>query len=190
MTKLSDTQRILLSTASAPDDGSILPLPGTVAPGGSAAKAIAALLKRGLAEEREVSDPAATCRIDSDLRYGVFITAARAVAIGVEPPKTPPASDAVEASAVAPQSAASATKVDRRWQQCWRCCRDPKALPGPNSSRSPAGCRTRHARRSPASVGRATMLREANGWREAIVRHSKLRPQPTPRDPPRFFLSH
>ena len=46
MMKLSDTQRILLSTASQRGDGRILPLPGPVTPGGGAAKAVAALLKR------------------------------------------------------------------------------------------------------------------------------------------------
>lgn len=86
MMKLSDTQRILLSTAAQREDGSIHPLPGKITLGGGAAKAVAALLKRGLAEERN----------DRDARTGVFITRAGAAAIGIEPTEAAPASDAAE----------------------------------------------------------------------------------------------
>ena len=48
MSKLSDTQAIILSAASQRADGNLLPLPGSLR-GGAAAKVIAALLARGFA---------------------------------------------------------------------------------------------------------------------------------------------
>ena len=86
MTTLSDTQAILLSTASQRESGSILPLPACLKPGGGTSKAVDALLTRGLAEERETDDASAMRRTDGDLRFGVFITAAGLAAIGVAEP--------------------------------------------------------------------------------------------------------
>lgn len=114
MTKLSDTQRILLSTASQRENGSLLPLPTCLKPGGGTAKALAALTMRGLAEERETTDSAAAHRSDGDARYGVFLTPAGAAAIGVEPgtdgtveePATQPASPALLAPKRSSKSAA------------------------------------------------------------------------------------
>lgn len=83
MTKLSDTQSILLSSASQRGDGSILPLPTTLSGSGGITKAVNALITRGYAEERETGDAPAVHRIDGDIRWGVFITAAGAAAIGV-----------------------------------------------------------------------------------------------------------
>lgn len=85
MTKLTDTQSILLSAASQRDDGSVLPLPASIKPGGGTAKALVALVKRGLVEERVTDDAAAVHRAEGDARYGLFLTAAGADAIGVEP---------------------------------------------------------------------------------------------------------
>ena len=82
MTKLSDTQCILLSSASQRDDGSLYPLPSTLKPGGGTAKAVEALVARGFAEERETSSTDAVRRADGDLRYGLFMTSAGAAAIG------------------------------------------------------------------------------------------------------------
>jgi hypothetical protein len=82
--KLTDTHMILLSTASQRENGSLLPLPHGAA-GARATKALAALAKSGLAEERETADADAISRTDGDLRFGVFITAAGLAAIGVEP---------------------------------------------------------------------------------------------------------
>ena len=47
MAKLSDTQAIILATASQRTDGNVLPLPGSLR-GGAQAKVIGALLSRGL----------------------------------------------------------------------------------------------------------------------------------------------
>jgi Protein of unknown function (DUF3489) len=54
MTKLSDTQAIILSAAAQRADGNLLPLPGSLR-GGAAIKVVGALLARGLARE-EVTD--------------------------------------------------------------------------------------------------------------------------------------
>ena len=91
MTKLSDTQAILLSAAAQRADGNVLPLPGSLR-GGAAAKVVGALLSRGLAEhitdEHAKADPALN-RVWRNLEDGrgvlLFITAAGLEAIGIEP---------------------------------------------------------------------------------------------------------
>ena len=50
MTKLSDTQLLILSAAAQRDDGNVLPLPGSLR-GGAAAKVVSALTSRGLIAE-------------------------------------------------------------------------------------------------------------------------------------------
>jgi hypothetical protein len=92
MTKLSDTQSIILSAAAQRSDGNILPLPGSLR-GGAATKVVGALLKRGLIAEtvtdsRTKAD-AALNRIwcnDADGRAILLhVTDAGLVAIGIEP---------------------------------------------------------------------------------------------------------
>lgn len=83
MIKLSDTQAILLASACQHADGSILPLPTSIKPGGGAAKALAVLLRKQLAEEREFDGAATVHRTDGDIRFGLFVTAAGRTAIGM-----------------------------------------------------------------------------------------------------------
>jgi len=83
MIKLTDTQAILLASACQRENGSILPLPTSIKPGGGAAKALATLLRQQLAEEREVAAAAPVHRTDGDIRLGLFVTAAGRVAIGM-----------------------------------------------------------------------------------------------------------
>lgn len=83
MPKLSDTQTMLLAHASQRDHGSLYPLPETLAGTDRATKAVAALIKHDLAEERETSDAATVSRTDGDLRYGVVVRAAGLAAIGI-----------------------------------------------------------------------------------------------------------
>ncbi|KQS03598.1 hypothetical protein ASG11_04480 [Sphingomonas sp. Leaf357] len=84
MTKLTDLESILLSTAAQRSAGSLLPAPETVSGAGARlTKAIAGLVKRGLAEERETSDKLATHRVDGDVAYGLYITDAGNAAIGI-----------------------------------------------------------------------------------------------------------
>ena len=92
MTKLSDTQLVILSAAAQREDRNILPLPGSLR-GGAAAKVVGALLKRGLIAEtttdsRTKADAALNrfWRNDEDGNALLLhITDAGLAAIGVEP---------------------------------------------------------------------------------------------------------
>ncbi len=113
MTRLNDTQMLLLATAGKRDDGSLYPLPETRnGAAARAAKAITALMKLGLVVEREATDSSAVVRRDGDIGYGIFVTAAGLAAIGVVddegeagvsgiiPPVTPPAAATSKRDAV------------------------------------------------------------------------------------------
>ena len=92
MPKLSDTQSILLTAAAQRADGNLLPLPGSLR-GGAATKVVAALLARGLAEERTVetttkADPALNTlwrNLDDGRGILLRITPAGLDALGIEP---------------------------------------------------------------------------------------------------------
>lgn len=92
MINLSDTQAILLASAAQRTNGSVLPLPGSIKPGGGASKAIGVILKYKLAEERQTTDTTAVHRRDGDLSFGIFITDAGMATIGVD--QAAPASEA------------------------------------------------------------------------------------------------
>ena len=83
MIQLSDTQAVMLATAGQREDGSLLPLPTSLKPGGGATKAMGVLISRGLVEERETTDAAAVRRVEGDRRLGLFLTTAGAAAIGI-----------------------------------------------------------------------------------------------------------
>ena len=91
MTKLSDTQLLILSAAAKRDDRNVLPLPGSLR-GGAATKVIGALTSRGLIAERATdsmvkADPALNriWRNDGEGRAILLhITHAGLAAIGVE----------------------------------------------------------------------------------------------------------
>ena len=92
MTRLSDTQLVILSAAAQRDDRNVLPLPGSLR-GGAAQKVIGALMKRELIAEtvtdsRTKADPALNriWRNDEDGRAILLhITEAGLAAIGIEP---------------------------------------------------------------------------------------------------------
>jgi hypothetical protein len=92
MTKLSDTQLVILSAAAQREDRNVLPLPGSLR-GGAAAKVVGALLKRGLIAETptdcQTKADAALNRIWRNDAHGrsilLHITDAGLAAIGVEP---------------------------------------------------------------------------------------------------------
>lgn len=85
MTKLNDIQLILLTNAATRETGSLLPAPASVADAGDRlANAIAALAKRGFAEECPATDAASVWRTDDDDRFGMFITDTGRAAINVE----------------------------------------------------------------------------------------------------------
>ena len=95
MTKLSDTQAIILSAAAQREDRNVLPLPGSLR-GGAAAKVVGALLSRGLiadtTTDSQTKADAALNRIwrnDEDGRAIILhITDAGLAAIGIEPEDT------------------------------------------------------------------------------------------------------
>ncbi|RDC69822.1 DUF3489 domain-containing protein [Rhodovulum sp. 12E13] len=92
MTKLSDTQLVILSAAAQREDRNVLPLPGSLR-GGAAAKVVGALLKRGLIAETTTDSraqaDAALNRIWRNDEGGnailLHITDAGLAAIGIEP---------------------------------------------------------------------------------------------------------
>jgi hypothetical protein len=96
MTKLSDTQSIILSAAAQRPDGNLLPLPGSLR-GGAATKVVGALLTRGLIREQITDSPrkadAALNNVwrkeDDGRGVLLFITPAGLEAIGVEPVAVP-----------------------------------------------------------------------------------------------------
>jgi hypothetical protein len=85
MTKLSDMQLMLLTTACQREDGSLLPPPESL--GEQAArirKAVEALINKGLAAEKKGMAAVQSWRTDGDLNFGVVITnAGRAI---IDPP--------------------------------------------------------------------------------------------------------
>jgi len=106
MTKLSDTQAILLSAAAQRADGNLLPLPGSLR-GGAAIKVVTALLARDLAREEVTelqtrADAALNTvwRNEPDGRAVLLrIAPAGLEAIGIEPasePSAAPTGDPVE----------------------------------------------------------------------------------------------
>ena len=114
MSKLSDTQAIILSAAAQREDRNVLPLPGSLR-GGAAAKVVGALLSRGLiaetATDSQTKADAALNRIWRNVDDGrailLHITDAGLAAIGVEPDSgnsAPTGADAAP-SAEAPQNA-------------------------------------------------------------------------------------
>lgn len=85
-TTLNDTQLVLLATASQNNTGSLYPLPASLGESSPRiAKAIDGLLKRGLVGEVPTNISAQVWRTGEDARFGLIITDAGRVAIGVEP---------------------------------------------------------------------------------------------------------
>lgn len=113
MPKLSDTQCLLLSVASQRDDGSLIPPPdGYDLHDASIKKALAALRRNKLLEERDVTDLASTWRGDEDARTGLFITPAGLLAIGIDDgPASIAAADVLEAATPSRTSTKSAQVV-------------------------------------------------------------------------------
>lgn len=75
MTKLNDMQLVLLTTACQREDGSLLPAPESLGDQTDRIhKALAALINKGMAAEKEGMTTAQTWRIDGDLTFGVAVT--------------------------------------------------------------------------------------------------------------------
>lgn len=103
MSKLTDTQLIILSTAAQRGPGSALPLPNSVKLRGSAINHVMkSLLKKGLLDEQPAAHDAAAWRESNDgQRLTLVITDAGRQAIGIETdqaPKKQPAAAKASAS--------------------------------------------------------------------------------------------
>jgi hypothetical protein len=141
MTKLSDTQSIILSAAAQRADGNLLPLPGSLR-GGAATKVVAALLARGLAAEHVIdsprqADPAINTiwRNEADDRAVLLIiTAAGVEAIGIEPAAVPGASDTNSAGEPASGAPTGAVATAEKPARKGRGTRAPKAPTGADSA--------------------------------------------------------
>jgi len=87
--RLTDMQLILLTTAAARDNGSLLPPAATLIDGQSCLrKAITALIRRNLAKEIDVEPGADIWRTEGKRTIGVIITDAGRAAISVDPAAT------------------------------------------------------------------------------------------------------
>lgn len=83
--RLTDIQLILLTTAAARYTGSLLPPPSTLGDGQSRIhKAVAALIRRSLAQEIDAAPGVDIWRTEGDRMIGVVITDAGRLAIGIE----------------------------------------------------------------------------------------------------------
>ena len=119
MTKLSDTQLVILSATAQREDRNVLPLPGSLR-GGAATKVVGALLKRGLIAETtrdsQTKADAALNRIwrnDADGRAILLhITDAGLTAIGVEPEGGDSASKGADEAPSAEGSKDARTEAD------------------------------------------------------------------------------
>jgi hypothetical protein len=91
MSKLTDTQTLLLTIAAARADGSLLPLPEELGkPSTGLRRSIGTLITRGLAAEADAADDAAMWRMEDDRSIGLVITDAGRTATGAPLPLTAP----------------------------------------------------------------------------------------------------
>ncbi len=186
MTKLSDTQSIILSAAAQRADGNLLPLPGSLR-GGAATKVVGALLTRGLIREQITDSPrkadAAMNTIWRNLPEpdgrGVllFITASGADAIGIEPAAVPYAFNAGTNSAGEP-AAGAPTGADVAPVEAARKRRGRPSKAAPTAADTAAPRKTRDGTKQAQLIAMlrrkqgATIAQivEATGWRSHTVR--------------------
>ncbi|WGG59333.1 DUF3489 domain-containing protein [Brucella intermedia] len=151
MTKLSDTQAIILNAAAQREDRIALPLPESLR-GGAAAKVVGAMLVKGFLEE-----------VDADMRRGepvwretgdghgttLIITDAGFAAIGIAPDEVP--------NPVAPRSA---TAGDTRASAG---IADHDSTPNASAPTAPAGAKARTPCEGTKQAALIAMLRMPNG---------------------------
>jgi hypothetical protein len=106
--RLTDLQLVLLSSAAARDNGSLIPLPENCTQDRARiGKAVAALLRRALVEELPVTDRSLAWREQDQDPLGLFITEAGRAAIGSE--RSEEGQDEAAAAGVAEGDAERAT---------------------------------------------------------------------------------
>ena len=155
MTKLSDIQIILLSTASQRPDGNLLPVADSIREaGGRIQKSLSALLKHGFAEEVEVTTPECSWREEGERRLGLVITSSGHEAIGIQ------------------EEAAGGEKADREDHQQPAAVGDEQTAPAPTAPPPTGATATRTGSKQALVIdllrreGGATVteLVEATGW--------------------------
>jgi DNA-binding MarR family transcriptional regulator len=163
MTKLSDTQLVILGAAAQRDDRNVLPLPGSLR-GGAAAKVVGALLSRGLiaqtTTDSQTKADAALNRIwrnDADGRAILLhITDAGLAAIGIE----------AEGADSAPTGDTEAPSADAAPQTTGEADPAPKART-PRTGTKQATLIAMLRRPEGATI---TQIVEATGWQPHTVR--------------------
>ena len=166
MTKLTDTQLIVLTAAAGRDDGSILPLPDTIR-GGAVTKVVDALITRGLAERIEDDRIA----VDDLVR----ITSAGLAAINVDPDDgTQAANDAnddEDGAVAAPEPEEATTDADGATQAATadgESTGKPKRAPRrKREGTKQATLITMLQRKQGATIAQ---IAEATGWRRHTIR--------------------
>jgi hypothetical protein len=170
MTKLSDTQSIILSAAAQRADGNLLPLPGSLR-GGAAVKVVGALLTRGLAREnvtdlRTSADSALNTvwRNDDDGRAVLLrITPAGLAAIGVEPDAAADSEQVAEPAAGAAKKKRARPKMAAATSTSAPAAVPPKTRADTKQAKLIAMLRRKHG----ATIAEIV---EATGWRPHTVR--------------------
>lgn len=159
MTKLNDTQRVILASAAGRPDLRVLPLPALRAPMVAVRRTIASLVKEGLLEEVPASDGDEIWRTDDDgQRLTLVLTDSGLTAMSLGP------------------GAAKATTGPARRKTGGKAGRP--ALPAPGATSARRGRKTGHPETKQAIVvrmlrnGGASIaeLSKATGWQEHSVR--------------------
>jgi hypothetical protein len=175
MPKLTDTQLVILSTASQRDDGAALPLPKSLKLQGSAVgRVLKSLLNKGLLAEQSAGNNAAAWRESKDgQRLTLVITDAGRAAIGVpadmqkNPQPTPTAESTTKRSKDRGRGAAGSKRSTKAKSKS-------KAEPKATASRASARSGTKQAllvyllrRKEGTTIAEAV---KATGWQPHSVR--------------------
>ena len=111
MTKLSDTQLVMLTAACSRDDRSVLPLPSNLK-GGAAKKVVHSLISKGLVEEVAAGpDEPVWTGSDGDSRTTLRATDAAFAALNLEPHEAPAGADGGEETEAATMDATPADEA-------------------------------------------------------------------------------
>jgi hypothetical protein len=174
MPKLTDTQLVILSTASQRDDGAALPLPKSLKLQGSAvSRVLKSLMNKGLLAEQSAGNNAAAWRESKDgQRLTLVITGAGRAAIGVpadmqkNPQPTPTAESTTKRSKDRGRGAAGSKRSTKAKSKS-------KAEPKATASRASARSGTKQAlldllrRKEGGTIAEAV---KATGWQPHSVR--------------------
>jgi hypothetical protein len=177
MTKLSDTQAVILSTASQRDDGAVLPLPDTLKlTGGALAKVLGSLEAKGLIEQQGTprgDDPPPLRITRAGLEaIGVVEHEPDSTAVTVtDAPQYPPGAQEVDTSPQEPQAPAAPAQGAKAPAAAKRKAKPAKAAPTdkptPRAGTKQAQMIELLQRPEGATVAQ---IAEATGWQHHTIR--------------------